>query len=143
MKPNIDWIIHCCANGAPCDDCGKVETGFIRYACNAHTHGMGRYQHPDFQMVLFLPVLEIGRILNAFGEMVQSGRRFHNGEYVTGIYEDCAVRLMEFEETGRTVLRVIIPDKNNIFPENPNCAAPYTLQQLETDALYRKGGAVS
>lgn len=69
----IDWIIHCCANGVVCDGYNKVETGFLQYACNAHTHGMERYHHMDFQMVLFLPLEEIGRILNTLGLRVQAG----------------------------------------------------------------------
>lgn len=63
-----------------------------------------------------------------------------NGEMVSGIYEDCDVRLTEFEETGRTVLRVIIPDKNNRFPEDAGCDVRYTLQIFTTDFIYREGG---
>lgn len=142
MEHKIDWIIHCCCNGG-CDECGKVENGFLPYTCNAHTHGMEQYDHPDFQMVLYLPRKEIMRILNTFGLMVQQGRKFHNGEYVSGIYLDCSVRLMEFEETGRKVLRVVIPDKNNIYPEDANCRPHYRFQNLKTDDLYVNGGALS
>ena len=39
----IDWIIHCCANGVVCDGCNKVETGFLKNTCNAHTHGMEKW----------------------------------------------------------------------------------------------------
>ena len=63
MDQKIDWLIHLVANGA-CDECGEVETDFLPYMCNAHTHGLERYGHLDFQMVLFLPTEEIGRILN-------------------------------------------------------------------------------
>lgn len=132
----VDWIIHMCQNGVQCECCGKKENGYILYMCNAHTHGMEKYNHPDFQMVLNLPDQEIGRILNTFGLMVQCGRRFHNGEYVLGIYEDCSVRLMEFTECNRKVLRVVIPDKHNHYPESPVCEAPYSFQHLETDELY-------
>ena len=79
-------------------------------------------------------------ILNTFGLWVQAGRRFHNGELVEGIYLDCPVRLQEFEETGRTVFRVVIPDKHNRFPEDTNCEYPYTLQIFDTEFLSRKGG---
>ena len=72
-KLKIDWVIHCCRNGAPCAECGKVETGYLKFACNAHTHGMERYNHPDFQVVLNWPDNEIARILNTFGLWVQEG----------------------------------------------------------------------
>lgn len=138
----IDWIIHCCANGA-CDNCGTVEHGFIPYTCNAHTHGMEKYNHMDFQMVIFLPLEEIGRILNTLGLRVQSGECFKSGDMVSGIYEDCNIRLDAFEETGRTVLRVMIPDKYNIFPEDERCMPVYRLQLLETEELCREDGYVS
>ncbi len=142
MQRKIDWIIHLCANEA-CAECGKTETGFLPYMCNAHTHGMERYGHIDFQMVLRLSDTEIARILNTLGLWVQSGKRFHSDDMVSGIYEDCDVRLDEFEETGRKVLRVIIPDKNNIFPEDESCMEPYCFQLLETDRLYKNGGIIS
>lgn len=130
----IDWIIHLCANGA-CEGCGMVETGFLPNLCNAHTHGMQKYGHMDFQMVLRTNNREIARILNTLGLRVQAGERFKNGDYVSGIYEDCDIRLDEFEETGRQVLRVIIPDKYNIFPEDERCMAPYSMQLLRTEEL--------
>ena len=136
----IDWIIHCCANGVVCEECKKVETGFLQYACNAHTHGMERYHHMDFQMVLYLPFEEIGRILNTLGLRVQAGERFHHGDLVSGIYEDCDIRLDEYEETGRRVLRVVIPDKYNVFPEEENCMPVYRLQLLDTEDLYSESG---
>ena len=142
MDQKIDWVIHLVANGA-CDECGEIETGFLPYMCNAHTHGLERYGHLDFQMVLFLPTEEIGRIHNTLGLRVQSGERFRSGDMVSGIYEDCDVRLDEYEETGRKVLRVIIPDANNIFPEEGDCMLPYCLQFLKTDELCVERGIQS
>lgn len=135
MNRKIDWIIHLVANGA-CDECGSVENGFLPYLCNAHTHGMQKYRHMDFQMVLWLPEEEIGRILNTLCLRVQAGERFHAGDSVSGIYEDCDIRLYEFWETDRQVLRVIIPDKYNVFPEEEHCMPPYNFQLLGTDELY-------
>ena len=40
MGKKIDWIIHYCANGY-CEECGKVEIGFLPFLCNAHTHWNG------------------------------------------------------------------------------------------------------
>lgn len=137
----VDWIIHMVANGVPCDDCGKVEDSFLPYICNAHTHGMEKYNHMDFQMVISYSQQEIMRILNTFGIWVRDGRTFHAGELIDGIYEDCPVRLDEFTESGRTVLRVVIPDRNNKFPEDSDCMEPYKYQALDTGALYKKEGA--
>lgn len=60
-----------------------------------------------------------------------------------GIFLDCPVRLDEFEETGRKVLRVIIPDAANRFPEDPECTNPYNYQLIPTDELEQKAGCVS
>ena len=141
MQKGVDWIIHLVANGA-CDECGKTEMGFLPYLCNAHTHGMEKYGHMDFQMVLRTSDQEIARILNTLGLRVQAGERFHAGDCVSGIYTDCDVRLDAFEETDRQVLRVIIPDKYNVFPEEEHCMEPYKWQLLDTEALCT-GGAVS
>ena len=140
MSKKPDWIIHLVCNGVPCEECGKVEDSFLPYACNAHTHGMSQYGHMDFQIVTQYPMKQIAYILNTLGARVRDGEHFAAGDMVAGIYEDCSVRLDEYEETGRKVLRVIIPDKHNRFPEDPDCMEPYTLQRLETDDLQVRGG---
>ena len=133
MQTAIDWRIHLC--GYECWE-SRRETGFLPYLCNAHTHGMEKYHHPDFQVVLNLSIPEICRILNTLSLMVKRGYRFHDGELVYSIYEDCPVRLSEFTESGRKVLRVVIPDRYNQYPENPECDHPYWFQQFETEKLY-------
>ena len=135
MDKSVDWIIHLVANGVVCEVCGKTESSFIPGFCNAHTHGMEKYGHLDFQMVLRCQDAEIAYILNSLGRAVQNGARFSDGQYVTGIFEDCAIQLKEFEESGRTVLRVIIPDGNNSFPDEFGCQYPYIMQLMETDAF--------
>ena len=42
MGKNVDWIIHYILD----------NPGPYPYLCNAHTHGMEKYRHPYFQMVL-------------------------------------------------------------------------------------------
>lgn len=69
---------------------------------------------------------------------MQAGEHFKDGDMVSGIYEDCDVRLTEFEETGRMVLRVIIPDKHNRFPEDAGCDVRYTLQILRPISFTEK-----
>lgn len=137
MKKKYDWSIHLLANWVICENCGETEEPFLKHACNAHTHGMEKYGHMDFQMVLEYPPQHICYILNTLGERVRDGKQFHVGELVEGIFLDCLVRLDEFEEDGRKVLRVIIPDRYNLFPEDPKCMDMYRLQLLPTDALYK------
>ena len=51
------------------------------------------------------------------------------------------VRMKEFTECERKVLRVIIPDKHNRFPEDNECTYPHIVQLLETEQLMRGGAA--
>lgn len=116
----IDWLIHHVFNEIP-----------RQYIINNHTHGMEKYNHMDFQMVLDITPKNVMYLLNTMGLRVQEGETFKAGDMVTGLYEDCSVRLDEFQETGRTVLRLIFPDGNNRFPEDPLCKAPYKYQLLK------------
>ena len=139
----IDWIIHIVANGMRCQDCGKIENPFPQYICNAHTHGMAKYGHQDFQLVIHMPPQEMGYVLNTLGLRVQAGERYQSGDLVDGIFEDCSIRLDEVEECGRKVLRVIIPDSQNRFPEDPECDYPYSFQLIPTDELGQHTGFTS
>ena len=143
MNPKIDWIIEILANGVYCATCGKVENHYPDYICNAHTHGMAKYAHPDFQLVINLHPNQMGYILNTLGLRVQAGEKFKAGDMVEDIFERCPLRLDEAAESGRMVLRVIIPDDQNRLPEDPNCEYPYSYQLVPTDELARKEGSVS
>lgn len=135
MDKKIDWKIHLVANGVECEECGKTEDGFLPYMCNAHTHGMDKYNHLDFQIVLMLKPEVICGILNTFGLLVQSGKIFKDGDSVSEIINKYDVRLKEFEETGRKVLRIILPDEQNRFPGDEGCEAPYSLQTLTEEQM--------
>ena len=126
MDTKVNWIIHYVF-----DDPGPYP-----YLCNAHTHGnsingMEKYHHLDFQMVLNLPQEHICYLLNTLGRWMQNGESFYNGDMVSGLYEDCSICLKKARETGRDVLRLIIPDKYNRFPEDENCMEPYKHQELD------------
>ncbi len=115
----VDWVIHYVF-----DQSGPGNT------CNAHTHGMENYSHPDFQLVLPYAKEHIMYLLNTLGMRVQAGETFAAGDMVKGLYEDCDIRLDLVWETGRQVLRLIIPDKHNRFPEDPLCDERYKPQIL-------------
>ena len=75
MDTKVDWIIHYVF-----DDPGPYP-----YLCNAHTHGMEKYHHLDFQMVLNLPQEHICYLLNTLGRRVQNGETLHDGDMVSGL----------------------------------------------------------
>ena len=96
--PKLDWIIEFCGNGVVCETCGKVEESFPDYICNAHTDGMEKYNHLDFQMVIHTDPNTLCYILNLLCYRVQQGERFKAGDMVEGIFVDHLVRLDAFEE---------------------------------------------
>lgn len=95
---------------------------------NIHTHGMEKYDHMDFQLVFPAESQLVRHILDTLEARVQNGERFKPGDLVYGLFDDCCVRLDLVWETRRQVLRLIIPDAHNRFPEEPMCEAPYKYQ---------------
>jgi hypothetical protein len=113
----FDWDIHFI-----------TDSYGIGGTVNRHTHGMKKYKHLNFQVVLNLQPEEIGRLLNIMGTRVKNGEKFNAGDMVDGLYLNIAVRLDLYIEAKREVLRLIIPDENNLFPENTRCQSPYKYQ---------------
>ncbi len=134
----LDWDIHYVSNHAQCEECGKVEDSFPDLICDAHTHGIKKYGHPEFQVVIDYGPHEICRLLNTMGLRVKHGERFKAGDKVSGLYLDCDIQLREVTDCdGKPLLRLVIPDKQNRLPEQSE--PPFTYQMLATGILYSSG----
>lgn len=134
-RNKVDWIWHYVSNKCECEECGKIESPFPKHVCDAHTHGMDKYNHPEFQVVLDYGPREVGRLLNSMGLRVQNGEAFKDGDSVKGLYKDCDILLREIPDcNGISVLRLVIPDKNYNMPENSK--PPYSYQMIATPLLY-------
>ena len=134
MDKKIDWVCHYVSNNCACAECGKVKKAYPSYVCDAHTHGMDKYNHLEFQVILDYGLFEIGRLLNTMGKRVQNGESFKDGDWVKGLYEDCDVLLREIPDSaGEPVLRLIIPDRDNKMPEEST--VPYSYQSIATPVL--------
>jgi hypothetical protein len=88
-------------------------------ALEVHTHGMEEtYEHLDLQLALpfynFLlnPENVIKSILWAIAKRIDQGEIFKDGELVDGVLPNYKVKLVATTENERTVLRVILPDKD-------------------------------
>lgn len=137
-EPKFDWDIHYVSNGEECSECGKTESSFPEYICDAHTDGMAKYGHLDFQVVINYGPREVFRLLNTMGLRVRHGEKFANGDQVSGLYEDCKVRLREITDcNGNPILRLVISDRQNRLPEQSE--PPFTYQMLATGILYSGG----
>ena len=140
MRSEIDWVIHYCANGVKCDCCDKFVTNYLPMMCNMHTHGLEKYRHPNFQIVLDFPMEISGRILNALGMSVKHGEVYKAGETV-GFPDGLVVKLAEFQEEDRKVLRIWFPDKHGFYPDDLDCSEAMKIQMLATDKLTYGGDA--
>lgn len=138
MSREPNWLIHCISNNVPCECCGKTETVFPDGIMDAHTHGLEKFGHPELQLVIgYSDPYLICYILNTLAAMVEDGQKFTDGQLVEGIFEDCPVRMdLNKDCEDVEVFRVVIPDRNNRFPEEEKCEYPYTMQVLETKNLY-------
>ena len=92
------------SNGVKCSECDETENGFLPNMCDAHTHGMDKYGHQEFQIVLMIGAELICYILNALGLRVQAGESFKDGDSVGEIIKDYDVRIKEVEVDGKKLL---------------------------------------
>lgn len=114
----VDWFIHY-----------VFDASDIPGIANIHTHGLEKYNHLNFQLVLSVGTDEAKYILNTMSRRVQKGEIFHEGDMVSDIFDDCDVLLKKYHETGRDVLRIIVPDSDNRFPGEEGCEEPYSHQE--------------
>lgn len=138
MQKKVDWIVALECNGCQCDVCGKTEHNFIDGYCDAHTYGMYKYGHPEFQLVLRLDHKMILYTLNTLGLRVQAGQTFKDGDVIDDLYEGYKALLKEFDHNGEKMLRVIVPDANHKFPDDSDCKQEYSYQALPVEELYKK-----
>lgn len=138
QKPKV--IVHAIENGAICSICGRIDNPFIDGICDFHTHGLKEgYGHTEFQLIIHYPREELFDILMRFADCVREGRRFHDGEFIEGIFFDCPVRLtLTKDQFGEDVFRIIIPDSRNRWPEDKVCEYPYCAQLMPL-AFMRRG----
>ena len=132
-----DWTILLTVNGMRCDNCGMEENPYVDGICFVSTTGLTeRYGHPEFELVLQQQVNTMGYILNELGFRVRAGEKFEAGQLVSGIFADCDIRLDKSPD-HENMLRVIIPDNNNRWPEEDDCASIVKLQTLSLSLLER------
>lgn len=74
-----------------------------------------------------MPLEQIGYILNSLDSAVQKGERFRAGETVS-FGDMLFVKLAEYDEADRKVLRLLFADRLGRFPDQPGCMKAYTLQ---------------
>lgn len=102
----------------------------LSHLVNFHTHGfLETWGHPDLQIVFPLPERVVMGTLWNFADRVKAGEKFVPGVRYLGIAgEPYEVKLVEAEEAGRKILRVLIPDKHNKLPGDPGVERAFAIQ---------------
>lgn len=135
----FEWLVIATMNGEKCSICGKKANEFKPGLCWFNTHGLFRFGHPEFEMVVQLHPQVMARILNLLGLTVKLGEKFEEGAkiYFEGV--DKEFHLKEFHLDGKRYLRLIVPDHNGRYPEDEGCEYPFSLQLKSIDELYSQG----
>ncbi len=116
MDKKSDWIIHYVTIG---DDKYK-------YIVNIHTHGLNKYNHKEFCMVLDIGSI-CSEIINSIcHDVVFNGKIFSEGIY-SGISEN-KYNIEIISLPNDPVLYIILPDENNKLPSDKDCQYPYNQQ---------------
>ncbi len=104
QKKNIEdhgWYCHAIGGG---DD--QTPTGV-----NYHTHGcLESFGHPDLQIVAPMPPVLAHNLFGLAIEKIKAGEKFKAGDRLSDIIKNMDVALIEAQESGRTVLRMVLPD---------------------------------
>lgn len=79
---------------------------------NAHTHGIFEsFGHLDFQIALSLPKNVYSYIFAELVERINDDKIFTDGMIVDDLLEKYNVKFLKYTESGRDVMRIIIPDR--------------------------------
>jgi hypothetical protein len=120
MMEEHGWIVHYVF---------ETDKREFNGLCNIHTHGLEQnFDHPDFQVVLPLDPKVIHPVLSGMVADVKQGKQFLANVRDNRVLSGMDVMFKEFEENGRTVLRLIVPDPNGLLPDQEGCQEPYSRQ---------------
>jgi hypothetical protein len=102
---------------------------------NYHTHGMREnYNHMDFQVVFPLDPKLIHTLIAQLHEIVKNGGVIPvETRYDKVLGGGFDVYFQVFQEAGRNVLRMILPDKNNMLPCDKGCDPEYLFQMTDLE----------
>jgi len=96
---------------------------------NYHTHGLP--EGKDLQIVMPLPPDDAHTIAATIANRIKAGEDIQHGSVLDEVICNFQVRLVEAEDNGRRVLRIIFPDQQGkIMPWD--MAEPYLQQYVGT-----------
>lgn len=103
---------------------------------NAHTHGLEKWDHLDLQIVCPLAEETVGGTFRNIIERIKEGERYKHEDILEGILGGgYLIKLVEAVESGRLVLRAIIPDEEGHF-DKEDLKEPWIHQY---EGVYQEG----
>lgn len=96
---------------------------------NCHTHGVWEnFGHRDLQIVLPIQPEVAHGLFTTVVEQVKKGRIFKTDTAEDKVINNLDVHFREYEDQGRKLLRIILPDPTGKFPWEVGCENPYNRQ---------------
>ena len=97
-----------------------TDDSFCPNNTNSHTHHLTEsFGHKDFQVCLNIRPDIIHAILTNLVEEIKKGAKYEVGKKYDGILTGYQVEFIDAIETGREVLRLLLPDENGKYEHSP------------------------
>lgn len=121
---------HVFPTGDPAvDEDMGLEPGLPNGFFNSHTHGFPeKFGVPDVQIVLPMPFEMAHGILWAVHNRYAEGKVLSVGVPVQGVLQGFPVILVPAKDNNRLVHRIVIPDPQGRFWDDPDCEPVYKAQ---------------
>lgn len=96
---------------------------------NMHTHGFEEsWGHADFQICLPMDPQTAAGIFHSLADHIKGGKKFELGYYDGLVQDGYRVKFVNALESGRNVLRVILPQQNGVIDSGGMTIEPYANQ---------------
>ena len=131
--PILPWIYVLddpMKDGTPCE---------YPFLCNARTEGISCFlNRPDFQFVLKIPPNDVLSILKHAAALTVQGYEFKGNQIVPFYYKNRPLKTMwakTSSEDDTPILRLLLADKNGLFPGDDGVELEYEAQNVDTDFI--------
>ncbi len=116
-----------------------VEPDKPKGVANFHTHGfVENAKHPDFQIVLHVPVRLGHMLFNILWHMIKGGMTFKDGDVSDKFLHGYDVKFVNAKDGQRDVLRIIMPDEQGRLERDDFEGEDFKLQYADAAPVQAK-----
>lgn len=100
-----------------------------------HTHGLEQSQGGHYDLEITLPVSgeDAAEVISNVVDKIKKGKEFRDGDIESGILVGYDVKFVKRKESGRDILRILLPDRDGRYPEHADCDPRFSEQDLFID----------